>query len=331
MTSHLLHEDTQVTLLLCGRFGVSKQMLPEPLPLSEYNQLASWLIENNLHPADLLLQDVITMLRDSTLKKPNPDRIEALLNRGASLALAIEAWMNSGLWMVGRSEESYPQRLKIVLKQVAPPILYGAGNQELLSGGGLAIVGSRDVDEEGQYFANRVAVRCARQDIQVVSGGARGVDREAMIAALDEGGEVIGVLANGLVQVARSKRYRDAIKEEKLVLVSAYDPNARFNIGNAMARNKHIYALSDWALVVSATLGKGGTWAGAMENLRHNWTPLFVRQGEQTPEGNQGLIEKGGIPVDSTDIVGEGVLLSEWFKSRLELSDNIDPEQIPLL
>ena len=28
---------------------------------------------------------------------------------------------------------------------------------------------------------------------------------------------------------------------------------------------------------------EGGTWAGAVENLRHNWTPLFVRDGDNVP------------------------------------------------
>ena len=37
-----------------------------------------------------------------------------------------------------------------------------------------------------------------------------------------------------------------------------------------MDRNKHIYALADSALVVRFTKGAGGTWAGAVEQLRRN-------------------------------------------------------------
>lgn len=324
-------EDTKATLLLCGRFGAQRQTSIEPLTQSEYNLLASWLIENELRPADLLSLGVTPMRDELPPKKLDLDRIEALLNRGASMALALESWTNNGLWLIGRSDEAYPQNLKTKLKRNAPPLFYGAGNQELLSKGGLAIIGSRDVDEEGLYFTNQVAVLCAKQGIQVISGGARGVDREAMTAALDEGGEVVGVLANSLMTVARSKRYRDAIGDMRLALISAYDPDAGFNVGNAMARNKHIYALSNWGLVINSTLNKGGTWAGATENLRHKWTPLFVKGGEQIPEGNQALIDKGGFPIEANDVLDGGVALEKWFGSRNFEQDEEKPQQLTLM
>lgn len=326
-----ISDDTQATLLLCGRFGVQRQMSTEPLTPSEYNVIASWLLDHELRPADLLSLGITPMREDLPPKKLDLDRIETLLNRGASMALALESWTNNGLWLIGRSDETYAQQLKTKLKQNAPPLLYGAGNQDLLSKGGLAIIGSRDVDEEGLYFTNQVAVLCARQGIQVISGGARGVDREAMTAALDEGGEVVGVLGNSLMTVARSKRYRDAIGDRRLVLISAFDPDAGFNVGNAMARNKHIYALSTWALVINSTLNKGGTWTGATENLRHKWTPLFVKAGEQIPEGNQALIDKGGFPMEANDVFDGSVALEKWFGARNFEQDEEKPQQLTLI
>jgi len=308
-----ISEDTQATLLLCGRFGVQRQMSIEPLTPSEYNLLASWLLDHELKPADLLSLGISPMSEDLPHK------------------LALESWTNNGLWLIGRNDEAYAQQLKTKLKQNAPPLLYGAGNQDLLSKGGLAIIGSRDVDEQGLYFTNQVAVLCAQQSIQVISGGARGVDREAMTAALDEGGEVVGVLGNSLMTVARSKRYRDAIGDMRLALLSAFDPDAGFSVGNAMARNKHTYALSNWALVINSTLNKGGTWAGATENLRHKWTPLFVKAGEQIPEGNQALIDKGGFPIGANDIFDGSVGLEKWFGSRNFEQDEEKPRQLPLM
>ncbi|MBM4164800.1 MAG: hypothetical protein FJ222_10240 [Lentisphaerae bacterium] len=58
-------------------------------------------------------------------------------------------------------------------------MLFGAGDPALLQGGGLAIVGSRDVDDAGQAFAGDVARWCARGGMPVISGGARGVDQIA--------------------------------------------------------------------------------------------------------------------------------------------------------
>lgn len=47
------------------------------------------------------------------------------------------------------------------------------------------------------------------------------------------------------------------LAEGRLVLVSPYDPSTGFNVGNAMQRNKLIYALADASLVVSSDLDEG--------------------------------------------------------------------------
>ena len=78
----------------------------------------------------------------------------------------------------------------------------------------------------------------------------------------------------------------------RLVLVSPFYPEASFNAGNAMGRNKYIYALANQALVIDSALESGGTWDGAVEALKKQWCPVYVRSpGEGA--GNAALIEKG--------------------------------------
>jgi predicted Rossmann fold nucleotide-binding protein DprA/Smf involved in DNA uptake len=62
-----------------------------------------------------------------------------------------------------------------------------------------------------------------------------------------------------------------------------------------MGRNKLIYTLADYGIVVASSANKGGTWSGAMENLKNEWVPLFVVTYDDMPEGNQLLLERGGI------------------------------------
>ena len=58
-------------------------------------------------------------------------------------------------------------------------------------------------------------------------------------------------------------------------------------MGHAMQQNKTLYALADVALVVNADLRKGGTWAGAEEQLKTlRLIPVYVRS---TGEGSKGL------------------------------------------
>ncbi|MFB2921060.1 DNA-processing protein DprA [Aerosakkonema funiforme] len=301
MAYHLLSPDTQAILLLCASFGQNRQIEPQPLTLSEYNAVAGWLRENEMSPRDLLNPTFKNRLSKVCVGKLDSDRLVALLERGVMLGLAVEKWTNQGLWVLGRGDSQYPKRLKQRLRHSAPAILYGIGNIELLTEGGLAVVGSRDVDEEGLGYTQRVAQACAEQGIQVVSGGARGVDSSAMLAVLEVGGTAVGVLADSLSKAAVAGKYRAGIKEGRLTLISAVDPGASFNAGNAMGRNKYIYALADYALVVSSSVGKGGTWAGATEALEKiKDVPVFVRMQGTVPEGNRQLLKKGAKPFPET-------------------------------
>jgi len=77
------------------------------------------------------------------------------------------------------------------------------------------------------------------------------------------------------------------------VLVSPFYPEAGFNVGNAMSRNKYIYSLADAAVVVTSAVGSGGTWSGAIENLRRRWVPLWVRPSADEMSGNTALMRQG--------------------------------------
>ncbi len=287
--THTLTPDTQAVLLLCGRFGKkSSKNGAKPLTNTEYARLAAWMFERGMRPADLL--------EESGWEDPPVEaaRLSALLKRSAALAMSVEGWAGKGLWVMSRGDEAYPARLKS-LKHLAPPILNGAGNASLLSDGGMAVVGSRDADDEALDFTERVARACAEQSMQIVSGGARGVDSAAMLAAVEAGGNVVGVLADSLGRAAVSGKYRDALEEGRLALVSPYDPASGFNVGHAMQRNDHIYALADRSLVVNASVGKGGTWAGATSALKKG-REVFVRIRGNAPEGNHELVMLGATP-----------------------------------
>lgn len=287
-----LSENTQAILLLCGVFGGAGQA--RQLSLSEYNKLALQLKDLQLQPSNLLHDDAC--VKEAAQNTGiDEERLAALLGRGVQLGLTLEQWQRNGVWVVSRSDDDYPQRLKQHLKAKAPPIIHGIGNRSLLQGGGLAVVGSRNVDQKGEDFTCKVGEICAKAGCTVVSGGARGVDQIAMSSAIEAGGAAIGILAEKLLRKSLDREARYAIHDERLLLISPYHPEASFSVGNAMGRNKFIYAMADYALVVSAEYGKGGTWAGAEEELkRNNAKPVFVRTGGGIPRGNSELLRKDG-------------------------------------
>jgi predicted Rossmann fold nucleotide-binding protein DprA/Smf involved in DNA uptake len=305
--------DTQAVLLLCGSLNQPRVAEPMPLTTAEYNRVAQALQSQSLRPADLLQPGTLDGLAGAA--GIDRDRLSALLDRGAAVALAVELWTSKGLWVVSRGDAHYPAHLKQRLKASAPPLLYGVGETRLLAGGGLVIVGSREVDQAGIAFTEEIARRCAIEDTTVISGGARGVDAAAMETALDSGGTAVGVLADSLARAAVAKVNREGLRKGRLALCSPYDPAAGFSVGNAMGRNRQIYALGDAALVVSASANTGGTWAGATENLKHGWLPLFVRVGDEAPAGNRLLVDQGAYPIGG-EALPQGSRLVDWMIAR---------------
>lgn len=285
--------DTQAVLLLCARLGQREESALKPLTTRQYSALARWLREHSMRPSDLLQSRGRDKLSELLLAEVPKESVERLLERGAALAMIVERWVSRGLWVISRGDPSYPTRYKSYLGQAAPPLVFGVGAQESLQFGGLAIVGSRHATEEDLDFARRVGVACAEQRITVISGAARGVDSESMMAALERGGRSLGVLPEGLGKAAVASAYHEALVEGRLTLISPYEPEARWFSYTAMERNKLVYGLADAALVVSSAAENGGTWAGATEALKHGLVPVYAKSTGVVPAGNQKLLELG--------------------------------------
>jgi DNA processing protein len=278
--------------LIVGRTDPSSDILTP----GEYKRLARFLIDKQRLPSDLLGPDDRGLLAECQ-QIIDSDRIKRLLARGFLLSQAIERWQARAIWVVSCADVEYPGRLKTRLKDDAPPVLYGCGDVAILDTGGLAVVGSRYVDNALIEYTLGIGRLVAKAGRTIVSGGARGIDQAAMRGALEAGGKVIGVLADSLERTALNREHRNLLMDGQLVLISSYDPSAGFNVGHAMQRNKLIYALADAALVVSSDYEKGGTWAGALEQLEKlRLVPVYVRSNGETGKGIEALRQKGALP-----------------------------------
>jgi len=297
-----INNQTQAVLLLTTYFGKPAKDEPKPLSPTEWGRLAHWLKDHEILPEVLLRQgpaDVLAGWADRTI---TPGRIRHLLDRAGALGLAAEKWARAGLWVLTRADPDYPARLKKRLGTDSPPVLFGCGRRSLLNLGGIAIVGSRHTSEQELAFSSRLGGEVAKQGLSVVSGGARGVDEAAMSGALELEGTAVGVLSDSLLRAATSAKYRKALMAKDLVLVSPFNPDAGFDVGNAMARNKYIYCLADAAVVVASDKGSGGTWSGAVENLSKGWVPLWVRPHQDPTSGNPELVRRGAKWLPESDL-----------------------------
>jgi predicted Rossmann fold nucleotide-binding protein DprA/Smf involved in DNA uptake len=299
-----LRAQTQAVLLLTAYLAKPTRGEPRPLAPMEWGRFARWLKEQGIAPEMLLRDDPARLLAGWADRSVTLERIHALLNRAGALGLAVEKWQRAGLWMLIRADADYPSRLKKHLQADSPPVLFGCGNRRLLDRGGIAVVGSRHASPEDLAFTTRLGAEAAVQGLSVISGGARGVDETAMLGALAREGTAVGILADSLLRAATSARFRPSLLNGNLALISPFNPEAGFEVGNAMARNKYIYCLADAAIVIAADREQGGTWHGAVENLKHGWTPLWVKPHPDPASGNAELIRRGGceLPAELGDL-----------------------------
>ncbi len=291
----IISPDSQVILLLCSHLGLTTKPDPAPFTLREWNPLVRKLQAASLSPGKLLAlnaQDITAQLGISALEAT---RISGLLERRGALAIELERLESAGMRAITRADEDYPQRYRQRLGDSAPTVLFYAGNKDLLGQPGIAVVGSRNLDQIGQECAAFIGNATAWSGLVLYSGGAKGVDAISMKAALDGRGSVVGILADRLERAIRAPEARAGLLRGDLCLATPYAPSASFSVGAAMGRNRLIYSLADYALIVASDAEQGGTWAGATEALKSGWVPIFVLDHPAMPEGNRMLLKRGGL------------------------------------
>jgi predicted Rossmann fold nucleotide-binding protein DprA/Smf involved in DNA uptake len=308
-----LSPDAPAIILLCSSVGTDRSAgTARPLGPRTWAKLAEGLRRQSFRgPRDLVGLSADEIDRSLGVGVEEATRYFSLLARGGQLAFEIDRLRSRGIWVLTIADDAYPTRLADRLGVDAPPVLFGSGDASALDRGGIAIVGSREADDAAVAFTERLASAAARGGTPVVSGGARGIDVSAMRAALAAGGTVIGVLPEGVERRLRDADTRVAVASGQVVLVSPYQPAAPFSAGAAMGRNKLIYALADVAVVVSSATGSGGTWTGALEAIKGGWVPVLIRDGEDVPDGNRALIQKGGSSLPTKGFVAETVSVAD--------------------
>ena len=287
-------EDSLASVLLVSRL-VSDGV--QPLKASEF-----WRLRDHVGKTSVLLgQSEEQLVTEHGIAPGLARRVVGLLERATAMAFELERLDQSGISTLTPFDDTYPPRLIERLGVKAPPLLHAAGDLDLLRRPGLGVVGSRDVSAEGAEVATAAAQRAARLGLPLVSGGAQGVDQLAMTGAYQAGGSVVGILADSLIRTLENPEVRRAVHRGKTVMCTPYSPDAAFSAGNAMGRNKLIYAQSLVTLVVASDVDKGGTWSGAVEAITGKLGTVAVWRGAGEGRGNRAIEERGAIAVASID------------------------------
>lgn len=273
-------------LLLCCRLG---DQTVKPLTLPRFKELGlrvlGSLVGGN-HLTELKVSDLCRI----GYSTEEAEHIINLLDRQSRLEEYLVRGEALGICAITRVSEGYPSQ--ITKKQAAsrPPALFCMGDITLLSMPGVAVVGSRELQEENARFAETAGRLAAEEGLVLISGGARGADTVAQRACLEAGGSCIIFVPD---------RLDSYTPKENVLYISEDGYDIPFSATRALHRNSLIHMLGEKTLAAQCTYQKGGTWQGCTENLKRGWSDLFVF--DDGSEAMRALMDLGATGISRPD------------------------------
>lgn len=248
-------------LLLTSQLGDPER---KPLTIAQFRDLAkrARTMEKPLDSRELSQRDLVSIGCNCELAK----KVILLLSQTEQLNWYVEKGKRSGCVPVTRNSDRYPHRLRKCLGLNAPSVLWLKGDPQLLQMPIVALVGSRELNEENKKFAEEVGKQAAKQGFVLVSGHARGADRTAQDSCLSYGGKVVSVVCDALEKHT---------PQDGVLFLSEDSFDVPFSAQRALQRNRVIHSLGQKTFVAQCTYGRGGTWDGTQKNLREGWSPVF--------------------------------------------------------
>ncbi len=245
----------------------------------------------------------------ATLTTLTPTQLRRLRDKERGEAIAQLAELTAcGAWVMTPDDPAYET---LFGGMFAPPLaLYGKGKRlDDINAPTVAVVGTRRADEAGVLVTRRLAAGLAAGGAIVVTGGAEGLDSEAMKAALDEGGRLISFQACGIdVDYPKSvSPLRASLLEHGGTLLTEYPLGTPAFRHHFRVRNRLISAASRGTLVTQAPRKSGAlltaNWA------REQGRDVFAAPGlvgSAVSEGSNELIKDGAKMVtNAADILME--------------------------
>lgn len=290
----VMNKNREIIISLCSYLCVGEDV--SPYTNGEWTKLYSKLQDSNKELKDILSfsdEDYSNYLDYSS---DDINRISRLLTRSGSMAFELEKLASRGINIITCADDNYPRIFKDKLGVKCPPLLYYSGNLELVNNKSIGFVGSRSISDFDLDFTKGAVKYFVNQGYQIVSGGAKGVDRTSTEYALELGGKAIEILSDSMGKRLKDLEVVNAIRDNRMLVLSERVPQSPFDVGFAMQRNKYIYCSSFLTVVVKSDYNKGGTWAGAKEAIKHKYTSVYVWDNDYL--GNQELIKLGANRID---------------------------------
>lgn len=292
-----LNLDSLAVLLFCGDLVVGNTA---PLTQDEWYDVERRLkTSSKKSPAKLFGMNKDTLTQILGIDEYIAYKMIARTSSLNDLLYALTNLENEGINITTKYEENYPKRLTSVLKKRAPLFLYYVGDLSIAQNM-VSIVGPQVLEKRLNSFTKNLVTKIYDEDRTLVSSGLKGIDAYALRVHLQLGGKAVCFVSDHLFD--KKKTYSKHIKENRLVLVSAVDPFAYFNVTNALDRNIYVCGLSELQFITASHINSGGVWFTTIQNFHYHWTKQLVLN-DNRYNGNIRLIEMGAIKVSYEDIL----------------------------
>lgn len=293
-----LNLDSIAVLLFCGDLVIGSTA---PLTQDEWYDVERRLKSSSKKsPSKLFGMNKETMIQILGIDEYIAYKMVARLSTLGELMYSLSNLEAEGIYVTTKYEDNYPQRLRHVLKKRAPLFLYYVGDIEIMQNM-VSIVGPQTTAEKRlNSFTKNIVKKLIDEDRVLVSSGLKGIDSYALRYHLQLGGSAVCFVSEHLFD--KRKDYSKYIKDHKLVLVSAVDPYAFFNVTNALDRNIYVCGLSELQFITATHINSGGVWFTTIQNFHYHWTKQLVLD-DPRYNGNLRLLEMGAMKVTYDDIL----------------------------
>lgn len=210
----------------------------------------------------------------------------------------LEKLEEKNIQVITLQDTYYPDKLKTIFGK--PIVLYVKGKKDILNEFSLAIVGCRECSQYGKNTAIEIAHTLSNNQVNIVSGLARGIDAYAHQGALMGKEKTIAVLGCGvdIIYPKENEKLYNEILQKEGAIVSEYIIETEPERMHFPARNRLISGLSDGVIVIEAKEKSGSliTVDFALEQGKN----VFVVPGNiNSPysKGTNDLIKQGAKPI----------------------------------
>jgi DNA processing protein len=256
--------------------------------------------------AELVEDDDLKWI-ESNFERVTPERIEHWQNEISRLA-------QRGISVCSTGDPSFPANLRMVPD--CPPFLFVRGELLPTDVRSLAVVGSRDSDQEAVGLAFEIGSQLAERGVTVVSGLAEGIDTAAHRGALAAGGRTLAIFGTGIERCyPASNRELAVMISDSGACLSQFWPTTSGSKWTFPTRNVVTSGVALGTVVVEAGENSGARLQ-AIAALKHGKV-LFIADHALRHEWARELIGTPGVvAMSSVDDLMSAV--------EFELDDSVD-------